>query len=147
MKFQSKAKDLLLFLFSLSDHYQQPRIDGRTKMQKIVYLTSSKFDILQFPFIGYHYGPYSKELQNTLNRMVAFNLIREDYERKEVNEQYFYQLTFEGHENAKSTWGKIDQTEKKIICDSANFASELNKKTLQEILPEAYETARKQGIL
>lgn len=143
----SKTATLLLFLYALRKFFGQSQVDGRTKMQKIVYLTSRKNNVLPFKFKGYHYGPYSKELQNTLGRMTAFNLIEENISSFGPRIKYFYELTEEGFRKAREVWERLDPEFKDRIEKAAEEGSKYNDFTLDELLPQAYRIAESEGIL
>jgi len=143
----SPLEALVTFLFKTLDESDQSEIKGRTKLQKIVYLSSRPDNIFNFRFVGYHYGPYSRELQTTISKMVAFNLISEEEEGFNDNTRYNYKLTPEGIEHAKKIWGKLDKGSKEKIEKLATTAREINSNPLTEVLKQAYATAKGEGIL
>ena len=143
----SKTATLLLFFYALKEFFGQDQIDGRTKMQKIIYLTSRRNPIMDYHFKGYHYGPYSKELQNTLDRMTAFNLLEENIEYFGVGLKYFYQLTGEGIQKGREMWEKMGSPQIARLIKASKEGSTYNLLTLDELLPEAYEVAESEGIL
>jgi uncharacterized protein YwgA len=138
---------LLLFFFRLRERYRQPQINGRTKLQKIIYIVSREHPFLNFHYIGYHYGPYSKELQHTLNTLSTFNLILENQEFVGPNIQYTYSLTEAGLNAARQIWSQLDERTQNVIDRAAYQGSQLNQHTLQEILPRAYAVAEHEGLL
>jgi len=141
----SQSELLLLLFFRLRTHNQY-RIEGRTKTQKIIYLISRDYPPLDFGFVGYFYGPYSKELQNTLDRLVAFNLLTEDSEFV-GNVRYQNKLTEMGCQLADQIWSRLDRKTKTTFNRIVHEASEYNLLPLADILPQAYEIAEREGIL
>jgi len=84
----------------------EPRIPSRTMLQKLVYLAAIEDDAAG-SFRAYFYGPYSAELQQEVERLVAAGVIDEDARRLEPWEsgpfepmQYTYELTPEGRGQA-----------------------------------------------
>lgn len=143
----SPIEALLVFLFKTLDESTNSKIEGRTKLQKIVYLSSSADNVFNFHFIGYHYGPYSKELQKTVSEMLAFNLISEEEEGFNHNTRYNYMLTTEGIKQAETIWEKTDSESKERIKKLAFLGKELNSCPLNDLLNKAYEIAEGEGIL
>jgi uncharacterized protein YwgA len=147
MGFRSKTEGLISFLYMMKENGHQDKIEGRTKIQKIVYLTNRKHDILDFEYIGYHYGPYSKELQNTLDRMVVFNIVKEEIKRMGTNKQYIYSLTDKGINYARDSLKNLRKGESEVFSRAVTEASGYNQTPLNELLPIAYDVAGKEGLL
>jgi len=143
----SPLESLLTFLFKTLDGTDESKIEGRTKLQKIVYLSSRPDNIFNFRFVGYHYGPYSRDLQETISKMLAFNLISEEEEGLNHNTRYNYQLTPEGIDYAKKIWNNVDEGLKGRIEKLATTGKEINGHPLKEVLDQAYATAKREGIL
>ena len=70
-------------------------IYGRTYFQKLFFLIENElFKNLKFDFIKYHYGPFSRELNNLINNMVAEGIIEEHINvTKGMNIGHSYELT------------------------------------------------------
>src|SRR3989304_7073181 len=68
------------------------RIAGRTKMQKIGYLTNITGWNVFTDFKYHYYGPYSETLANNLNSLVENRWVQEDFEITEQknNQLYIY---------------------------------------------------------
>lgn len=138
---------LLLFLFRLRERYGQLQVEGRTKMQKIIYLVSRNHTFFNLNFIGYHYGPYSKELQQILAKMSAFGLIREESEFVGFNIRYNYELTQEGITRARHIWETLDEEQRRMIDNAAEEGSRYNAQQLNELLIQAYRIAEGEDIM
>ena len=143
----SPSESLLVFLSKTLDESDKNKIEGRTKLQKIVYLSSRTDDVFNFSFIGYHYGPYSRELQKTITKMIAFNLIDEEEEGINHNTRYNYRLTSEGIKKAEEIWKKTEKGLQERIEKLAITGKELNENSFKDVLNQAYATATDEGIL
>lgn len=100
------------------------RIDGRKKLQKMIYIAK----VLGYPFKEdytlYFYGPYSEELAGELQRMKELNILHE----RELDSFYIITLTENGKEFLDYFQSNIErdiETEKfdrmKILFKKLNF--------------------------
>jgi len=80
-------------------------IEGRTRLQKLVFLMEQEIDdeieqVLQSPkysFVPYDYGPFSRELYDDLDRLEEDGLIEvEEEDTTDGKVKYTYRLTEEG---------------------------------------------------
>ena len=76
-----KANEVLYVLYSIDSYADKPL--SRIGLQKIIYLSVTlspiKEVILSFLRFQYYYrGPYSSELQNTIDHLVGVNLVKVD---------------------------------------------------------------------
>jgi len=72
-------------------------INGRTKFQKIVFIGQKERRLPEvFKFNGYYYGPYSKELTDTIEMLIKLGLINEKVIIGEEYIEYIYTITEEG---------------------------------------------------
>ena len=99
----SKSTPLTGVLRLLSAYGQE--IDTRMRMQKSVYLLKrhgfSEFSKLRFVY--FHYGPYSQQLSDVLQELVAVDLVAEVREEKSPDQTcYSYRLTAEGEKWLKA---------------------------------------------
>lgn len=69
-----------------------PKIVGRKRLQKMVYLLQQIGAPFNEKFSYHHYGPYSSELQADIDRLVDYRLLSETYN----NAFYTYEITEEG---------------------------------------------------
>ncbi len=87
--------DLFLLLIVLRSMGQ---IAGRTRLQKIIYLLRQRYQVpFSFRFKPYFYGPYSEELSDAVENLVALGMIEEN--RRYLDEgviEYSYKLTRRG---------------------------------------------------
>lgn len=76
-------------------------VNGRTRMQKLVFLTEKKLDLDEYNFIPYNYGPFSKELYEDIDDLITENYIEETHEEIDGNVIFTYKLTPNGRELAE----------------------------------------------
>lgn len=95
------ASDHLFALLAAADE-----IPSRTMLQKLVYLSANQAGE-ELPFAAHFYGPYSSNLQDELEELVAAGLVRETTIHLDPWEptpfdvvQYRYRLTDTGREMA-----------------------------------------------
>lgn len=74
------------------------KIEGRKKLQKVIYLLKLNNIQFEMEFKYHHYGPYSAGLQSEINYLVMHDLLNES----NVGEMYSYEITNKGHEFLKS---------------------------------------------
>lgn len=74
----------------------------RTKIQKIIYF-ASQLGLTKDTFAPHYYGPYSKEVAETLESLVSLGFIKEDVMLFQEGVGYMYSLTSDG----KSVVNKI----------------------------------------
>ncbi|MEM1971198.1 MAG: hypothetical protein QXK74_07320 [Candidatus Nitrosocaldaceae archaeon] len=88
--------DLILFIL----HTNKGVIEGRTTLQKLIYLANIKVGdkLINRPkFIPHYYGPYSYEVALTLDQLVNLNFIDEYIKRTDGNNiGYIYKLSEDG---------------------------------------------------
>jgi uncharacterized protein YwgA len=88
----NQSSDLLLLLVTLE---KSNRIVGRTRLQKTVFLLREKFKVpFRFVFRKYFYGPYSDDLSDVIENLVALGMV--DETKRYLADgviQYSYRLT------------------------------------------------------
>lgn len=82
---------------------ERKRIDGSTRFQKLVFLAQNEPDLslsedYQFEYFSHKYGPFSKELAETLDEADEKDLIEVEEQPTPNGKKYIYQLTEEGEE-------------------------------------------------
>jgi len=87
--------DLLLLLVTMRELGE---VAGRTRLQKMIYLLRERFGVpFRLKFKPYFYGPYSDELSDIVENLVALGLIEEN--RRYLADgvvEYSYKLTDAG---------------------------------------------------
>lgn len=104
--------DLALLLSVIGAHQNQ-RIEGRTRIQKIVCLLQRSAKIpFSFDFKPYYYGPYSDDLSDSINSLVGMKLVKETIKPTRYGSyRYDYELTEEG----KILFHKTETKSKNVI--------------------------------
>jgi uncharacterized protein YwgA len=124
------AVDYVLALLAAADD-----IPSRTMLQKLVYLSADLADE-PLPFSAHFYGPYSSDLQEDVEALVAGGLVTETVSRLEPWEptpfdvvQYRYGLTDAGRDAAALVPGETrDQAER--VVQAARAAHAWNQASL-----------------
>jgi len=130
---------LLLLLLHL---YKQP-IRGRTRFQKIVCVLKNKFGVpFDFKFKSYYYGPYSKDLADTLSLLEGTNLVTEKMETLGTGiVRYNFELSEKGKEIAEKIVSKIKG--ERFLQE---FEEKMNK--IQQIsTPELISLSKKLNVI
>jgi len=84
-----KQKNFLLEFFA-----GLGEVDGRTKLQKIIFLGQQELGLEKiFDFNEYYYGPYSDELTDALEQLIRSGDIIEDIEMHGDYIKYTYRLS------------------------------------------------------
>jgi len=109
------VRSVLMFL-ELIHRSRNNRIEGRTRAQKIIYILKEIYNLdFSFSFIPYYYGPYSLELNQTIQKLKELGLIQEQETYTGWHIRYDYELTREGIEFLRRHRDQIDdQTEERI---------------------------------
>ena len=79
-------------------------IEGRKKLQKMVYLLESSENEIPFKYSYHHYGPYSAQLQEEVDFLVGQFFLQEIRQ----NGKYIYKITDRGREFKKELEGIND---------------------------------------
>ncbi len=82
---------LLHLLKRYKDKYKRS-LDGRTRLQKMIFLLGEEYGTKLFEYVPYYFGPYSFELRDLLDELKFYGLVIEysdDY-------GYYYDITKEG---------------------------------------------------
>jgi uncharacterized protein YwgA len=87
---------------------------GRTRLQKVAYLTQLAGFGTTFPFSYRHYGPYSEELATGMELARAMGFVEEDEKRAEWGGRY-------------SIYRTTDRTPPAVDQDRARFVAEVSK--------------------
>ena len=140
-------RDLFLTLLFRINKRRVGRINGRTKLQKIMFILKTEFDLPQkFNYFLYTYGPYSTDLQDAIDTLATFGLIEEKTTHLLDYFRYQYFLTKRGKEVAESIAESLDPSALQTIDMMGTRAKELNRKNLDTVVKEAYKYVE-QGML
>lgn len=124
---------------------EQEPIEGRTRLQKMVFLMQQRFeekgeDPLQtdgFKFIPYDYGPFSKDLYAELDRMSEKEEIKDSIEEiGDDSVKYDYYIQDYGEE---FTENQLVKEEAQIILQLAEeIKNEYNDVPLSDLIDDVY---------
>jgi hypothetical protein len=124
------AIDYVLALLAADDD-----IPSRTMLQKLVYLSADLADE-PLPFSAHFYGPYSSDLQEDVEALVASGLVTETISRLEPWEptafdvvRYSYRLTDSGRAAAAEVPGTIRAVAGRVV-EAARAAHAWNQASL-----------------
>lgn len=124
------AVDYVLALLAAADN-----IPSRTMLQKLVYLSADLADE-PLPFSAHFYGPYSSDLQEDVEALVAGGLLTETVSRLEPWEptpfdvvQYRYRLTDSGRAAAADVPGGTRAIAERVV-QAARAAHAWNQASL-----------------
>lgn len=98
----------ILLLFS-----KQPRIIGKTRLQKLIFLMDRKIlDKSYFDFEPYKFGPYSSKLLAAMDELMELGLIKEQINEYCEPDKYVteYEISADGLERADQLIQKINPT-------------------------------------
>jgi len=103
----------LALLISVFGVTPEGKIEGRTRIQKIICLLQSKENLpFSFNYKPYYYGPYSDDLSEGINTLVGMKLLDEKIvPTRRGSYRYDYKLTDEGIK----IFEKIQQKNEKVI--------------------------------
>lgn len=133
---------LPLSLLYEADNHQ---IQGRTRMQKLVFLTQQRLDdegLQPYRYIAYDYGPFSKDLLDALEEYDEKGLVERRTERTwDGSNKYIYQLTPDGKRNFERNLRESDDAEEieRIRGTSSNVIDEFNKMSISKLLDYVYD--------
>lgn len=137
-------KLLPLSLLYEADNHQ---VQGRTRMQKLVFLTEQRLngengDLGPYRYIAYDYGPFSKDLLDALEEYDEKGLIdRRTEQTWDGSKKYIYQLTAEGKQNLEKNLRESEDAEKieEIRATTSEVIAEFNKMSVSKLLDYVYD--------
>lgn len=126
---------------SLLYEVDRNRIDGRTRLQKLVFLAQQRMEsegIQPYDYIAYDYGPFSKELLDALENYEREGLIEiEITQTYDGTDKYIYSLTSKGVENLKEDLDEsLDSEDLETI---RQVIDKFNKMPISELIDYVYD--------
>jgi len=104
------------------------RIDGRKRLQKIVFMLQENFKTeFNYTFTSYLYGPYSPQLQNDLDILAQTGYLRET----RLPPTYCYKITDRGRKMARKIEKELG---KRMVAEFYRFIDELNSVSTEELV-------------
>lgn len=121
-------------------------IDGRTRLQKMVFVLQQKLEESdelredqRYEFFAYDYGPFSKELAEAVDDLIQAGLLEEDdveYD-DEGNVKYLYELQPEGRETVEDELESEDV--QRLFEEARHVKQRFNEDlSLPEVIDEVY---------
>lgn len=88
-------------------------LDGRTRVQKFVFLAQKQKLGDLYNFIPFNYGPYSKDLQNDVDELIAAGFITQlEQDLGDGKKRYVYRINPKGEELLASILASPEWKEK-----------------------------------
>lgn len=111
------------------------KIEGRTKLQKIVFLGQMELGLPEiFKFDKYHYGPYSWDLTETIEDLITTGYIKEEKEQRGDFITYVYRLSDFSFPDVEIPSGYIPEDKVEILKN----LSELPRSAIIEYVYRKY---------
>ncbi len=142
-----KALDVAL-LISFFGSYSSS-VKGRTRVQKDICILKHKEGIpFNFEFESHYYGPYSNELADTIDTLVASGILEE----KIVNlssgvRRYDYSLTEEGYEMFRKIRVSLKAKSPELLAELRKQARSLRKMSISEVVNLAKKCSGMQSTI
>ena len=102
----------------------EKQIDGRTRLQKLVFLAqkeTSKSLPSEYTFIPYDYGPFSADLLHDVDDLKQAGYIIENQEYGPQGKKYIYELTEEGEDAVQESLNDLAKNSAKAIEETSEF--------------------------
>jgi len=133
--------DLLLAILSMGNGTP---IRGKTRLVKLTYIASIELkkahkDIDFYEFRRHYYGPYSDEINDDLETLIAEGFIRHEIVAQEspcgIYEENTYQITARGVEELERKWSRISPDILRLI---EQVKTRYNNMPLTMLIQEVY---------
>lgn len=131
-----------LLVLDLLNENDQQRIDGRTRLQKLVFLAQEETSTdlpEEYTFIPYDYGPFSANLLHEVDDLKKEGYITERKVDLSDGEKYVYELTSAGKRAVSDVRTEFDGDDTGTIKDAANFTKSMfNDLPISRLLEYVY---------
>ncbi|MBW2974901.1 hypothetical protein KY366_04250 [Candidatus Woesearchaeota archaeon] len=118
-------------------------IHGKTFIQKLFYILSRQIKGLAlFEYFPYNYGPFSKELNQSVNQLIIEGYIQE----RKVGDYFLYQITDKGKKEAKSQ-KNIGEKEQKAILQLCKHVKHYTPRQILEYVYRKYPETTVNSLL
>lgn len=112
------------------------KVYGRTFLQKFFFLVNQELVKDSRPrYIKYHYGPFSMDVVNDTNNLIASNIIQEKTKKFKQNKGHYYVLTDEGEQRVKTI---IKESNSRELKKFKKFCLKYKGHTPSELLKIVY---------
>ncbi|MBS3815630.1 MAG: helix-turn-helix transcriptional regulator [Hadesarchaea archaeon] len=117
-------------------------VEGRTRLQKMIFLIQKQVEESapleeEYNYFPYDYGPFSKDLYDDIDELVEEGLVKENLKTEEEDKKkYYYELTSKGREilEEELKTKELKELKKKI----EEIKSEYNEMNLPDLLEKIY---------
>ena len=114
-------------------------VNGRTRMQKMIFVTEMKLRLGQLQFQPADYGPFSWRLSSDIDFLVETGMIREnEMSLPDGSVKYEYQITKEGSDYVRKAASE-DGAVAKILTTMEGVKREYNHQPLSSLLRQIYD--------
>lgn len=129
-----RGKDLLLTLLFFAE-----RVDGRTQVQKLAFLTQKETELGEsYSFAPWKFGPFSKEVWEDLDLLVSEGIVIEIPQGgKDKTVGYMYALTKDG--TRLVTDRILSQLDDSMLVQIKKIIESYSQMNLSELLTYVYE--------
>jgi uncharacterized protein YwgA len=129
-----EPNDISLLIAVIGLHKSEVR--GRTRIQKEMCILKHRDKVpIGFEFSSYYYGPYSTELTDALDTLIAAGLLKQSTFRIDLDIcRYDYSLTKQGKELFLSVLKMLKKHHPKLIKNLRASVSKLQKMTMPDII-------------
>src|SRR6266566_860880 len=135
----NESTDLVLRLLNELD-----TVEGRTMMQKIVFIIKAKFgQFRDYGFSIHYYGAFSRDLAEDLDTLRLRGLIEEVPIPLQDFVRYDIKLSKAGKKTIARTSGSASRSK---LQEMASLARTLNSWSLNRVIDEAYSLAEEKGL-
>jgi uncharacterized protein YwgA len=136
---------LLVAFFGINDS----SVKGRTRVQKDICILKYQDGIpFNFDFESHYYGPYSSELTNTVDMMVASGILEENTIVLPIGvRRYDYSLTKEGKKLFATIENTLERKDPDFLAKLKTKIGNLQGKTISEVITIAKECSGIQSSL
>jgi uncharacterized protein YwgA len=112
-------------------------IQGRTRMQKMIFLFEKKVEMSEYQFQAANFGPFSWRLSSAIDSLVHNGLIHESKSTFEGAEKYEYDITKDGVDMVKE-WLAMDTRHERYLEIMSALKREHNGMSLSNLLRRIY---------
>lgn len=122
-------------------------IEGRTRLQKMVFLVQQRIDSDpnvslesdDYEFVPYDYGPFSKELYDDLDSLVDMRMVEDQEEELDSGKvKYDYEIQSAGEEFIETQLSSKSEAAQEIMEIARDVKSEYNDMLLSDLIDDVY---------
>lgn len=136
-----------LIILNLLNNADRNRIESRTRLQKLVFLTQAEHeDPLpeEYQFVAFDYGPFAPDLIKDIEYLEKNGWLTEHKESKENIDLFMYTLTEEGKQSLTEELALLPETERDNILTATEHSINLfNDIPLTRLLEHVHNNYKK----